>query len=91
MGTNLKDIVYSNTYGSDPWLMQFHKVLFIANDLYSHGKESAYNTKSHEARVKYWIVIGKRSKMLYFWGQFCLATPYIIKVAITFLRKPSSD
>ena len=53
MEITLTDIVYSNTYGSDPWLMQLHKILFIAKDLYSHGKESAYNTTSHEARVKY--------------------------------------
>ena len=63
----LKVMFYSNTYGSDPWLKQFHKVLFIANGLHSHGKESAYNTKSHEARVKYWIVIGKRWKRTHFW------------------------
>ena len=33
MEMNLKDTVYSSTYGSSPWLMQLHKVFVIANDL----------------------------------------------------------
>ena len=61
----------SNTYESNPWLMQHDKVSFIANDIYIQ----AYSTKSDEARVKYWIVIGKRFKITYFLGQFSLATP----------------
>ena len=36
MEGNLKDIVHSKTYGSNPWPMQFQKVFYT--DIYNHGQ-----------------------------------------------------
>ena len=33
--------------------MKFNKILHIANDIYNLDKESAYNTKSDEAKAKF--------------------------------------
>ena len=54
MEGNLKDIVHSKTYGSNPWPMQFQKVFYT--DIY------IYITMAR--------VIGKRWKLTHFWVQF---------------------
>jgi hypothetical protein len=43
----LTDIVHSNTYGSNLWL-----IILPRMHVYSYGREQAYNTKSEEARAK---------------------------------------
>jgi hypothetical protein len=43
----LTDIVHSNTYGSNLWL-----IILPRMHVYSDGREQAYNTKAEEARAK---------------------------------------